>query len=272
MLENILTCFGVVCAVGLVSGILLALASHFFRVEENETVKRVRECLPGANCGACGYVGCDDYAAAIAGGDAEPNLCIPGGESAAKGIAEVLGIEVSAVDSKVAFVNCDGNCKAAEHKAEYIGISSCKAETMLYGGDMACRFGCLGKGDCAAVCPVNAICIKDDVARINVNLCIGCGKCANSCPKHIISLVPKTAKALNMCNNKEKGADARRNCKNACIGCKKCEKICQYGAIKVENNLAVINFDKCTGCGECVENCPAKCLKKADLNIGKIGI
>ena len=59
----------------------------------------------------------------------------------------------------------------------------------------------------------------------------------------------------------QKGADARKACKNACIGCKKCEKACQNGAITVENNLAVIDYTKCTNCGACVKECPTGCLK-----------
>ena len=67
---NILVAFGVVAGVALILGVLLALISHFFAVPENEKVKAVRACLPGVNCGACGYKGCDDYAAAVAEGSA----------------------------------------------------------------------------------------------------------------------------------------------------------------------------------------------------------
>ncbi len=65
-----------------------------------------------------------------------------------------------------------------------------------------------------------------------------------------------------MCSNTQKGADARKACKNACIGCKKCEKTCPHGAIAVDNNLATIDYDKCTGCGTCTEVCTTGCLKK----------
>lgn len=261
MLENILIALIVVGSVGLIAGIMLALASHFFSVKEDDTAVKIRGALPGANCGACGFAGCDDYAVAIAEKRAEPNLCVPGGADALKALSEILGFESNLKEKSVAFVNCNGNCEAAEHKADYTGITSCRAEAMLFGGTMACRFGCLGKGDCAAVCPVDAICIIDDVARINTNTCIGCGACVKTCPKNIISLVPYSAKTVVMCSNLEKGAVARKECKNACIACKKCEKLCPENAITVENNLAKIDFEKCTGCGICVENCPTKCLK-----------
>lgn len=272
MLNSILIALSVVATVGLCAGIMLALASHFFSVPENQTAKLVRECLPGANCGACGYAGCDDYAKAVAENNAPINLCIPGGGDTSSAISEIVGGEAGNTEKKVAFVNCNGNCNAAAHKAQYEGISSCKAESMIYGGSLACRFGCLGKGDCADVCPVDAICVTDDVARIDINKCIGCGLCVKTCPKNLISLVPVKANALVMCNNKEKGASARKNCKNACIGCKKCELNCPEKAIKVENNLAVIDFEKCTGCKICVENCPTKCIKAFDFSSGKIGV
>lgn len=270
-MNNILIAFAVVGLVGLLAGILLALASHFFHIDEDEKLTRVREKLPGANCGACGFVGCDDYAAAVAKGEAEATLCIPGGAATAQGIAELLGTEVSVSDKKVAFVNCNGNCKAAEHKAEYSGVKSCKAESMLYGGSLACRFGCLGKGDCAEICPVDAICVTDDVARIDIRKCIGCGLCVKTCPKDLISMVSVNSKAVVMCNNMERGAMVRKNCKNACIACKKCESVCPEEAIKVENNLATIDITRCTGCGLCIENCPTKCIKGFDYNAGKIG-
>jgi formate hydrogenlyase subunit 6/NADH:ubiquinone oxidoreductase subunit I len=65
-----------------------------------------------------------------------------------------------------------------------------------------------------------------------------------------------------MCSSEDKGAVAMKNCKNACIGCKKCESTCPSGAIKVENNLAEIDYSLCTACGECAEVCPTKCIHK----------
>ena len=107
---NILVAFGVVGGIALILGVLLALISHFFSVPEDKTVKAVRACLPGVNCGACGYKGCDDYAAAVAEGKAKPNLCVPGAEATAKELGEILGIEVEAPADFVAYVHCNGNC------------------------------------------------------------------------------------------------------------------------------------------------------------------
>ena len=99
------------------------------------------------------------------------------------------------------------------------------------------------------------------IAHVNASRCIGCGLCASVCPKNVISMVPHNTGTVMMCNSKDKGAEARKACKNACISCTKCEKTCPNGAIKVENNLAVINYEKCTNCGTCVAGCPTGCLK-----------
>ena len=259
---DILIALLVVGAVALVAGVLLALISHFFSVPADEKVKAVRACLPGVNCGACGYKGCDDYAVAVAEGTAKPNLCVPGAEFTAKELSEVLGIEVEAPADVVAYVHCNGNCEATTKKAVYDGISTCKAAAMLYGGPDACRFGCVGLGDCAAACPSNAICMKDGIAHVDTSRCIGCGLCQTICPKHIISMVPQETEAVVACSNEDKGADARKVCKNACIACRKCEKACPHGAISIVNNLARIDYDKCEGCGICDDVCPTGSMKQ----------
>ena len=267
----ILIALGVVAGVGLILGIVLALASKFFAVDEDEKVLLVREALPGANCGACGYTGCDGYAEAVAKGEAEPNLCIPGGSSTAAQLSIILGVKIQELEPKVAFVACGGDCENASSCAVYEGIKSCKAASLVYGGPFDCAYSCVGCGDCANVCPVDAICVHDGLAHIDPRVCVGCGKCVGTCPKHIIKLLPKEAKTAVMCSNVQKGALARTNCKNACIGCKKCELNCPEKAIKVIDNLATIDYDKCTGCRLCEENCPTKCLKPIDFRNNKIG-
>lgn len=260
-MNEILIALAVVAAIGLIAGVLLTLASHFLRVEEDERAVMLRACLPGANCGACGYAGCDEYANALANDGAKANLCIPGGSDATQKLSEILGVSAENAAKQVAVVHCNGTCEATSKKAIYDGVNSCRAASMLYGGPDACSYGCLGCGDCAAVCPVDAICLKDGIARIDRRTCIGCGLCVKTCPKGIISLVPAAGSAAVLCSNQDKGAVARKVCTNACIGCKKCEKNCPEQAIAVIHDLAVIDYAKCTGCGVCVEGCPTHCLK-----------
>lgn len=266
MFNAIITAVAVVGAIGLICGIILALASHFISVKTDERISDIRECLPGANCGACGYTGCDGYAKAIIEDSAKTNLCVPGASDVAKKISDMLGVEAEAAESRVAFVHCNGNFDAAKSKAIYDGIKSCKAECLIYGGSKACVFGCVGCGDCASVCPTGAICVDDGVARINRSLCIGCGICTRSCPKGLITLIPAKAKIAVMCNSKEKGALVRKACTNGCIGCKKCETICPKDAIHVKNDLAEIDHDKCVGCGLCAKNCPVQCIATIPKN------
>lgn len=257
---DILIAFIIVSAIGLIASVLLTLASRFMHVQEDETVSKVREALPGVNCGACGYAGCDDYAKAIAEGRAKTNLCVPGADETARNIAEIMGVEFEDVIEMTAYVHCNGNCDATSAKAVYDGQMTCRAADLNYGGPGKCSYGCLGCGDCARACPVDAICMKDGIAHVNPDVCIGCGLCVSECPKGIISLVPSTAKIAVMCSSQDKGAVARKNCKNACIACRKCENTCPHSAIKVENNVARIDYDKCTSCGACEQVCPTKCI------------
>lgn len=258
---DILIAFIVMLSIALVAGVLLSLFSHFFAVAEDPLKKEIRECLPGINCGACGYKGCDDYAAALAEGGVKPNLCVPGAQIVADKIADIIGVKAEPFKDVVAFVACNGHCEATFKKAQYDGEPTCKAASLIYGGANACRFGCMGFGDCAAACPSNAICIADGIAYVDTSRCVGCGLCSRICPKQIISMLPQNTGTVVMCSNKQKGAEARKVCENACIGCKKCEKTCPHGAIVVKDNLAVIDYDKCTNCGACVKVCPTGCIR-----------
>ena len=259
---EILIAVVVILSIAVLAGVLLSVFSHFFSTPENPLKKEIRQCLPGINCGACGFKGCDDYTEALACGNAAPNLCIPGAQAVADEISKIIGVEAEPFEDVVAFVACNGHCDAVVHKAKYEGLNTCKAASMVYGGENACRVSCLGFGDCANACPADAICLRDGIAHVNTDRCLGCGVCAVTCPKQIIHMLPQKTAVAVMCSNKDKGADARKACKNACIGCKKCERVCQHGAIIVNNNLAVIDYDKCTNCGNCATECPTGCLKK----------
>lgn len=265
MLTNVLTALIVVVSVGLLFGILLALFIHFFGVEEDEKTKKIRDVLPGINCGACGFTGCNEYAQALSKGNAKPNLCIPGANATAKALGSLLGVEVDEPKDFVAFVHCNGTCDVATEKSAYDGINTCKARSMVYAGPKSCSYGCLGCGDCASVCVSHAIYLENGIARVDTSRCVGCGMCVKECPKNIISMIPQNAKAVVYCNSKDKGAEAIKYCKKACIACKKCEKACPSGAITVIDNCAVIDYTKCTGCGVCAECCPTGCLQKASF-------
>ncbi len=266
-MTGIIIAIAVVAIIGLVCGLILTIASKVMDVAQDERIAQVRECLPGANCGACGFTGCDGYAKALVETEGTPtNLCTPGGADAARKIADALGVEFADVAKKVAYVHCHGDCSATQTKFNYEGIYTCIGAKMLFAGQWSCPHGCLGFGDCMNVCENDAIVLKGGVAHIDPEKCTGCGLCAKTCPNALISLFGDKKYVVVACNSSEKGALTRSECSNGCIGCKKCEKTCSYGAIAVENNLARIDYDKCVACGECVSACPVGCLKIADFS------
>lgn len=264
-MKEILIALLVVGGTGILCSLMLVVSSYFFKIEEEEKTKQIREVLPGANCGACGYSGCDEYARALALEQCPPHLCIPGSTDVAAKLSKLLKVEVKADDPKVAFVQCNGKCDIVAKKALYDGPASCKAMAQIYGGPNSCSYGCLGCGDCASACKSDAICILSGIAHVDPRACIGCGVCVAQCPKGIISLRDRDKQVAVMCSSHDSGAVARKNCSNACIGCKKCEKNCPTQAIQVVNQLAKIDYDKCTGCGLCASSCPVGCIKTTDF-------
>ena len=249
------------CAIAAVCGIVLVVASKYMSVPQNEKFPAIRACLPGANCGACGYAGCDGYANALAAGEEEKtNKCIAGGQEVAKAVAETMGLNFEAVVEVNAFIHCRGDCLNTAKRTEFQGARSCAAAKLLFGSDGACHYGCIGYGDCASVCPENAINIINGIAHINDIRCMGCGACARTCPQGIIEVLPKEFEVEVSCSNHDKGPAVKKACAAGCIGCTLCVRQCEFDAITVTNNIAHIDYEKCTQCGKCAEKCPAKVI------------
>ncbi len=252
----------ILAAIAFVLGVLLAIASKVFAVKKDEREELVAACLPGANCGACGFVGCTDYASAVVNKGAATNMCVPGGAESAKKIAEIMGTSAAAGKKMRAEVLCVGCAGVAKEKYEYKGLKNCSSVVRLGKGSKECSFGCIGLGECSDVCPFDAITVENGVAVVSPDKCKGCGKCVGVCPQHIIHLIPAENSIVVPCSNTEKGAVTRKSCEKGCIGCRLCEKNCPSGAIKANNNLAVIDYSLCTMCGTCVEKCPRHLILK----------
>ncbi len=261
-MQGVIIAAVLVGVVGLVIGLLLGIAGVKFEVEVDEKEVEVRECLPGNNCGGCGYAGCDGLAAAIAKGDAAVNACPVASDEDYKKIGAIMGVDAEETEKQVAFVKCSGTCDKTKVKYHYYGIHDCRKLALIPGnGDKACDKGCLGYGSCVSVCMFDAIHIENGVAVVDKDKCKSCGKCVSACPKGIIELVPYKANKHVVCSSTAKAKDVMAVCEAGCRGCKVCEKFCEAKAITVENNIAKIDYDKCTGCGVCAEKCPAKVIK-----------
>ena len=249
-----------ITVIGIVVGAGLVYMGKKFHVDVDVREAAVRECLPGNNCGACGYAGCDAAAAAIVAEDAPVNVCPVGGAPVAKKIGSIMGSNAEAPQRKVAFVRCKGTCDVTKNQGIYTGIQDCRA-AVLSGLNLSdCDYGCIGLGSCVKVCPQNAICVVDGVAVVNESKCVACGLCVKACPKGLIELVPDSKRVRVRCSNKEKGPLVKKVCSAGCIGCAICVKQCAFDAITVENNVAQVKYENCTMCGKCAEKCPAKVI------------
>lgn len=248
----------VVGITGIVIGLLLGAAGNIFQVKTDERVAKIRDCLPGNNCGGCGYPGCDGLAEAIGKGEAPVGACPVGGAPVSAKIAAIMGVEDAAEMRMCAFVACAGTCAKVERHSVYDGIQGCAEAAAVPGrGGKSCQYGCMGYGTCVSVCPFGAIHIVDGVAAVDKEACRGCRKCVEACPNHLIQMVPFEATVHVRCSSPEKGKDVRAVCQTGCIGCSLCTKVCPSQAVHMEGSLARISHELCTGCGACAEKCPA---------------
>ncbi len=267
---EILIAIALLGGLALVFGLVLAAASKAFYVEVDPRLEKLNECLPGANCGGCGYAGCGGYAEAVLKGEAPIGQCASGGTDCAMAMGEIMGIKAEAVTRKVALVKCSGQriydeegkqIHGAKLKGNYEGFKDCLAASKVAGrGHLVCKYGCLGFGSCTKVCKYDAIHVVDGVAKVNQEKCVGCMSCANACPRNLIVPVEYGQHVVIACASNAKGAVTVRGCSQGCVGCGLCKKICPNEAITIENNLAVIDYSKCSGCGICATVCPKKLI------------
>ncbi|ACB84670.1 RnfABCDGE type electron transport complex subunit B [Natranaerobius thermophilus] len=269
-------------AIAFIFGSVLAYAAEKFKVEKDPRIEAIAEVVPGANCGACGYPGCEAFAEAVARGEAPPEGCTPGGKKAAEQISEILSNgagesnefstlgyvkETNKVIQEpsqkyIAEVACLGSREYCKEKFEYDGVRDCRAAMMYRNGPKACEFGCIGLATCVETCPFEAIEMRDDgLPRINHDICRGCATCVNTCPKSVIRLIPGDRyKHFIYCNSQETGEIVKENCQYGCLGCGICREQCPVGAINLDNDLAVIDQNKCVNCGLCKDKCPTACI------------
>jgi Na+-translocating ferredoxin:NAD+ oxidoreductase RNF subunit RnfB len=259
---------GTLLLLAIVTSVLLGWASQAFYVEIDPRIEKILAGLPGTNCGGCGYVGCSEYAEAVANGEAAMDLCGPGGASAVEAIAEIMGVEANQTWPYRVVVHCAATLEQRLGRNEYRGEPTC-AGANLVAGFQGCVYGCLGLGDCVDVCDFDALHIVDGLAIVDYEKCTGCGACVDACPRGIITRVPfKTERILVVaCSNQDFGNDVRKVCEVGCIGCKACARDSQQ--LTMIDNLPVIDYESdeyvTADFTASLEKCPMECL----LYVGK---
>jgi Na+-translocating ferredoxin:NAD+ oxidoreductase RNF subunit RnfB len=247
-------------ALGLIFGVGLAFASKQFKVDVDPRLDKILGLLPGANCGACGGAGCFGFAEQILSGKTLIDNCRVASDESKEGIAEVLGKQLKKRTKALATLNCNGGTKVKD-RFKYEGIRDCVAANLQMGGQKECLAGCLGFTTCVEVCPFGAIKMSEaQLPVVDAAKCKACNKCVEICPKKLFSLVDLKNTVYVACSSHYSGKDTKAVCPVGCIACKLCEKACKFDAIHVVDNLAVIDYNKCTSCGECVKVCPVKCI------------
>jgi len=251
---------------------VLGWANVAFHVEVDPRIEAINEALPGANCGGCGYVGCNEYAEAVVAGDAPVDKCTVGGSSCAAALADILGVEIEQSWPQRPIVHCGATYEQRLGRNDYKGEQTCTAANLV-AGVQGCTYGCLGFGDCENVCEFDAIHVVDGLAVVDYRHCVGCGACERICPRHVITLVPFKAEQMLAvtCSNADFGKEVKAVCKVGCIGCKACGRVSELFAFDDEEvRIPALDYDKydperMEGLRVALEKCPQKRL----LMVGK---
>lgn len=231
-------------ALGFLFSFGLVFAYKKLRVEVDPKIEVVAEILPRANCGGCGFAGCQAFAEAVVAGKVAVSGCPVGGKEVADRIAEILGEKSVEVVKKLARVHCRGTKEAARPRGEYFGVSTCFASHLL-GGDKQCSYGCLGLGDCVRACPFEAMYMSEEGLPVVIEeKCTGCSKCVEACPRNIIELHPQSQEIIVFCRSLDRGPVAKRYCDNACIACGICVRACPEAIIMEDNLAKIIDYEK----------------------------
>jgi len=276
MSDSVLYSVFLLVSLGMIAAIVLYVVSKKFYVYENPLIGEVDDILPAANCGGCGSPGCKAFAEKLVSTDDISELFCPvGGNDVMKQVSEILGKDVAEKDPTVAVLLCQGGCDVRPKTTIYQGPRTCAISAMVYGGETDCQYGCLGDGDCVAVCDFDAMHMDESTGLpvIDTDKCTSCGACVKACPRDIIEMRPLNKRDLKIfvgCLNQDKAGIAKKACDVACIGCSKCEDICPKDAVIMTGNLAYIDPVACTLCRKCVEVCPTHSIIETNFPPKKV--
>ncbi len=251
--------------VGASLAVLLALASRVLAVEEDPRIEIVLDVLPGANCGGCGFAGCEGYAIAVLQNpDIPAGLCTVGGDAVAQRVGELSGKAVVAGEPTVSFRRCARDEGNVQPRYDYIGTKTCASASLLEGGPYMCAWSCLGFGDCLRACPFDAMYIRNNLVEIDASKCVSCGQCIKVCPRSILQLIPVRARVMIYCSTREKLKSVSDICEVGCINCLKCLKACPAEAVKYEKGRIELDHTLCMNYGPA---CGEACVKACGRNI-----
>ena len=255
----------------LILAIMLVVANRKLYVYEDPRIDDVEDMLPHANCGACGYPGCRPFAEALVGGDVLPGKCTVSSDEGRQKIAEFLGVALGAEEKRVARLACAGGTNVAINRASYKGLQTCQAATLISGGGKGCFWGCLGHGDCEAVCDFDAITMNEHgLPIVDEELCTACGDCVEICPKDLFSLQPTSHQLWVACKNLDHGDEVLEDCQVGCTACGKCAMDAGPNLIEMIHNLPVVNYSANHKTKDPIERCPTGAIVWLDSKLGVV--
>jgi electron transport complex protein RnfB len=248
--------------------LVLLIASIKLKAEIDPKIEQIHNVLPKIDCGACGFAGCSSYAKAVAKNPELIGKCAPGGAATAAKIADILNLQVSGEGHpQRPIVHCNAHKDDKTFYASYQGIESCTAANAL-ANVQACKFGCLGYGDCVEACKFDALHIVDGLATVDYEKCTGCTACSKACPRNLIEMVPFPQENIITvaCSSKENGKTTHQMCKAGCIACGICAK--QSDMFVIAENLSKVDYQKYSD-DEKAKTAMQKCPTKVIIRVGK---